>query len=202
MTCRRVITGFSTQTLHSFFKGEIPEIFPATFRHSFFDPLKLLPHGSEAKAIHSHLVAPPNSPSVWVSKFQPRFWVDFFGGLNFQTQLEDFGGPKNAAKDASWKKYLYEMFSRSTIHCANKVSLVFQVCYLYPFWGKPFWGKPVSIGNVYNLKYTNLHQKKTFRWLLPGRRSSWRSQLFSRTSWQPGKNTISHMTVVPLARHR
>lgn len=146
MTCRRVITGFSTQTLHSFFKGEIPEIFPATFRHLF---------GSEAKAIPSHLVARP----FGCQKFQPRFWVGFFGEAQFSDPVWRIQGTKNAAKDASWKKYLYEMFSRSTIHCANEVSLVFKIA-TYILFGETFLGKPVSVGNVYNLKYTNLHQTR------------------------------------------
>lgn len=159
MTCRRVITGFSTQTLHSFFKGEIPEIFPATFRHSFFDPLKLLPHGSEAKAIHSHLVAPPNSPSVWVSKFQPRFWVDFFGGLNFQTQFGGFRAQKMQQKMPAGNFISMKGFLGPPSIVQIKCHLFFKFATSILFWGNLFGGN-LFLLEIYIISNTQIFTKR------------------------------------------
>lgn len=176
MTCRRVITGFSTQTLHSFFKGEIPEIFPATFRHLLNDPPKL-PQKTRGKG-HSFT---SSGPSVWVSKFPP-FLGGFFWEAKFSDPVWRIQGTKNLHLFS--KKEILSLWNVFSVHhCANEVSLVFKFA-TYILFGETFLGKPVSVGNVYNLKYTNLHQTRLS--VLPGRRSSWRSQLFSRTSSQPG----------------
>lgn len=135
----------------------------------YFDPRKIFPQKTEAKAISSHLVA----LRLGV-KISPVFGWVFLGRLNFQTQFGGFLGEILS---------LWNVFS--VHHSANEVSLVFKFA-TYILFGEAFLGKPVSVGNVYNLKYTNLHQTRLS--VLPGRRSSWRSQLFSRTSSQPGNS--------------
>lgn len=179
MTCRRVITGFSTQTLHSFFKGEIPEIFHATFRHLFWSP-KNLPTENRGKG---HFFT-SSGPPFGCQNF-PRFWVGFFGEAQFSDPVwRIFGGTKNLHLFS--KKEILSLWNVFSVHhSANEVSLVFKFA-TYILFGEAFLGKPVSVGNVYNLKYTNLHQTRLS--VLPGRRSSWRSQLFSRTSSQPGNS--------------
>lgn len=100
----------------------------------YFDPRKIFPQKTEAKAISSHLVA----LRLGV-KISPVFGWVFLGRLNFQTQFGGFlGAQKICIFFLKRKFYLYEMFSRSTI--------VQMKCHLFSsllpisFLGKPFWG--------------------------------------------------------------
>ena len=133
MTCRRVITGFSTQTLHSIFRAKSQKFSPQHFA-IYFDPPKLLPQKTRGKG-HSFT---SSGPSLWVSKFQPRFWVGFFWEAQFSDPVWRIQGTKNVHLFS--KKEILSLSNVFSVHhplCKWSVTC-FQVCYLYPFWGNLF----------------------------------------------------------------
>ena len=140
-----------------FFFGWNPRNFPRNISPSIEWSPKTPSHRKpEAKAIPSHLVARP----FGCQKFQPRFWVGFFGRLSFQTQFGGFlGAQKICIFFLKRKFYLYEMFSRSTI--------VQMKCHLFSsllpisFLGKPFWGN-LFLLEMY-ISNTQIFTKEDFR---------------------------------------